>query len=666
MDLPFSFTEPTDAETRRLRTLARYDVLNNAPTNAFDRITELAADLFDVPMAMVNFIDQDEQYCLSMQGIDLERAEREVSFCTHTIQTEGVMVVEDTHEDPRFVNNPLVTGAPHLRFYAGAPLRAPNDTHLGSLCILGDTPRTFSDEERDRLLKLADVVMDELHLHDRALDLNESRHLYRERSRQATQILESITDAFFALDTDWRFTYANEQAETFLETPRTELLGERVWDVFPEAVGSVFETQYRNALSEQQTVQFTAFYAPLNRWFEVKAFPFDEGLSVYFDDITARVEAEENLRRERDLTEAIIDTSIAAIIILAPDGTVSFSNERAEEILGIDLEGAHYQDTVDSLFPVDGDMEDERYPFQRVVDSGAAVSDTRYRIRTVDGAQKVLSINAAPLCDANGGIRQVVFSITDVTDAVERRKELVAAKEEAEKASRLKSSFLAHMSHDVRTPLSSIMSLTELLSMQAPEEMQDRLDMIERNSQRLLDTLDSVLDLSRLESGSVEMNVQPVNVVDEVCGSAELFQATAQEADVSLAVETDLDHLIVRLDPGMLHRITDNLVSNAIKFTDAGGQVTLTVSAPDSDRMVLTVEDTGVGISDDFLPDLFAAFTRNHAGSEGNGLGLAITKRLTELMGGKVRVRSTEGVGTTFFVHLPQDGGLLPELRGEA
>ena len=652
-------TIPSDArEARRLRTLEHYDVLDAPPTEALDRVTRLATTLFDVPVALVNVIDRQKQHCVSAQGWALEHTDREVSFCNYTIRQDGVMVVEDTHEDERFVDHPLVTGPPHIRFYAGAPLTAPNGYRLGTLCLIDDAPRSISEEQRDLLADLASVVMDELNLRHYASDLDASREAHREVSEQRKRILESITDAFYAVDENWTFTYVNAQAEEFLERPREELLGESLWESFPAAVGSTLQDKYETAIEEETTVEFVEYYPPLNRWFEIKAFPFEGGLSVYFDDVTDRVQARESLRRERDLTEAIMGTSVTALLSVDRTGRVSFANEPARTILGVSdggLDGRKYQE-VGTLYTLDGaeEVDEDEWPFNRIMRDCTPVNDERYILERPDGVRRYIRINGAPLRGPDGGVRQVVFSVDDITDQVEYEQKLEAAKEEAEQASRLKSAFLANMSHDVRTPLSSILNLTELLSREAPEDCQQRIDLIERSSYRLLDTIDSVLDLAKLESGTVEPERKSVDLTDELLGTAEIFQPQADENDLTLRTEVQ-EPLTARLDPSMLHRIADNLLSNALKFTEAGGTVTLRGSGTE-EAVTIEVEDTGIGISEDFLPDLFESFSRGsgHAGTEGSGLGLAITKRLTEVMGGTIEIESEKGVGTTVTVRLPR------------
>jgi PAS domain S-box-containing protein len=647
----------SDHEERRLSTLEQYDVLDAPPKDAFDRVTRLAARLFDVSMALVNFIDREHQWCLSSAGMHLDRMSREVSFCTHTIEQEGVMVVEDARKDERFSDNPLVTEEPHIRFYAGAPLTAPTGYRLGTLCLLDDEPQTFSAEDRETLADLAGIVMDELNLRHYASGLDASRQAHRETSEQRRRILESITDAFIALDEEWRFSYVNAQAEALLERSREDLVGQKVWDEFPEVLGSRFHEKYQSAIEEDATVEFVEYYPPLNRWFEVKAFPFEDGLSVYFDDVTDRIEARESLRRERDLTEAIMDTSVAALLIVDSTGQVSFANEPAGDILGVspgNLIGKKHSET-GTLKKLDGtEIPTEEWPFRHILESGTPIAEKRYVLERPDGTERYISLNGAPLRNNDGTIRQVVFSIDDITEQVRYERELKAAKDEAEQASELKSAFLANVSHDVQTPLSSIMNHADLLRREVGEEHEDRIALIKRSSDRLLNTIESVLDLSKLEAGAVEPTVENIDLADELLGTVEIFKPQATEGDVHLETEVE-DPLPAELDPTMLHRIVDNLLSNALKFTHPGGTVTVRAYGDDGE-VVLEVEDTGIGIDESFLPNLFEAFSRgaNQPHTEGSGLGLAITQHLTDIMGGSIDVESEKGVGTTFTVRLPR------------
>ena len=245
--------------------------------------------------------------------------------------------------------------------------------------------------------------------------------------------------------------------------------------------------------------------------------------------------------------------------------------------------------------------------------------------------------------------------IMDITARKEAEHELVAAKEEAEEMSRLKSAFLANVSHEIRTPLTSIIGFADVLSDEATGQQEEVAEKVMRSGRRLKATLDSVLDLSMIEAGEFSLNTRTVDVAEEVRRRTELLRPMAERKDLTFTVDAPEEGPEAEVDPNGLDRILTNLVTNAIKFTEEGG-VTVRVSSEPS-HVVLTVEDTGIGISEDFLPKLFEAFKQESEGlqreHEGTGLGLSITKELVDLMDGEIAVDSQKGEGTTFTVRLP-------------
>ena len=245
-----------------------------------------------------------------------------------------------------------------------------------------------------------------------------------------------------------------------------------------------------------------------------------------------------------------------------------------------------------------------------------------------------------------------------VIQRMEREDVLRAARDEAQEASRLKSAFLANMSHEIRTPLTSILGFAEMLAdMDLGETPGHFADVIHGSGQRLLDTLNSVLDLSKLEAGMMNLTCEPVDVQDLAASVAVSFEAHAASENVALT--TDLaPSVMLHTDAAAFQRVLTNLVSNAIKFTPSGGRVTVTLSCT-AETVTLSVADTGIGIDDNFLPHVFDAFRQESSGNarqfEGSGLGLAITARLVDLMDGTIDVESAKGEGTTFTVAWPRE-----------
>ncbi len=256
-------------------------------------------------------------------------------------------------------------------------------------------------------------------------------------------------------------------------------------------------------------------------------------------------------------------------------------------------------------------------------------------------------------------------------EVVERRKAeeaMRAAKEAAEMASRAKSTLLANMSHEIRTPLTSVIGFSSLLAKRATGKHQDYARRIEASGQRLMDTLNAVLTLAKLEADRSEFAIKPLNVVSEVQEIVQLLRPQAQHKGLTLQliIEPGAEHARARLDRGALNSIVQNLIENGIKFTRSGG-VTVTISTEGASsashtsslfrRVCVRVQDTGVGIDPAFLPYLFEAFKQESTGLsrsyEGSGLGLAIAKQLVELMEGELFVESKKGQGSTFSVYFP-------------
>ena len=229
------------------------------------------------------------------------------------------------------------------------------------------------------------------------------------------------------------------------------------------------------------------------------------------------------------------------------------------------------------------------------------------------------------------------------------------AREQAEEAARLKTSILANMSHEIRTPLTAILGFADILREEVPEDLYEYADTIRTGGQRLLDTLNDILDFARLDAERAGIVPEPIDVAALVRDSVSLLAPLAQQKGIGLHLQSSSSAVPAVHSASSLSRVVTNLVGNAIKFTERGEvRVTLHV-APEF--FAIRVQDTGVGISEEFLPELFEAFKQESDGHgrnfEGTGLGLAITKRLTDLMGGDIRVWSRKGEGTLFEVALP-------------
>ena len=269
-----------------------------------------------------------------------------------------------------------------------------------------------------------------------ATERKQTEDALREANQRTANILESITDAFFALDSQWRFTYVNNQAEILLQRKREGLLWRSIWGEFPEAVGTSFETNYRRAVSEGVAVTFEEFYPPLNTWFEVRAYPSSGGVSVYFHDIndrkaaeTARDTAEANLRESERRFRQMADAMPQITWTARADGNLDYFNQRTYDYTGMTLEELRGDGWGNALHPDEIQFAYDVYG--KAIRSGT-VYEIEYRIRRADGAYRWHLGRSLPVRDASGQILYWVGTATDIEDRRQAEEERMKLLKEAE------------------------------------------------------------------------------------------------------------------------------------------------------------------------------------------------------------------------------------------
>lgn len=256
----------------------------------------------------------------------------------------------------------------------------------------------------------------------------------------------------------------------------------------------------------------------------------------------------------------------------------------------------------------------------------------------------------------------------DITERKESERALFEAKEKAEELARLKSNFLANMSHEIRTPLTSIIGFAEILEAEPTADVISKAQFIRGSGHRLMMTLDSVMDFAQLESGSLRLDVARVDVMSHTRDLRQMFDLQAKQKGLYLKFDCEHTKILAYADPAALFRVLTNLISNAIKFTTEGG-VHVTIRQEEA-SVCFDIADTGIGIGEEFLGQLFEDFKQESEGFarnyEGVGLGLSITKRLVDLMGGSITVASRRGEGSTFSVRLPMGASAMRENDSES
>jgi PAS domain S-box-containing protein len=376
----------------------------------------------------------------------------------------------------------------------------------------------------------------------------------------------------------------------------------------------------------------------------------------------------ENAKLHQELSEtaakfSLMANSIPQLAWMAkPDGSVFWYNERWYKYTGTVAAtqlGWGWETVIEP-----SELTRVKEKWLTSVTSGEPWEDT-LPLRRHDGTFRWHLSRARPFRDQNGKITVWFGTNTDITEQREfadEREQLLAAeraaRSEAERMGRMKDEFLATLSHELRTPLSAMLGWSQLLQGEESKELLDEgLAVIERNARAQTQLIEDLLDMSRIVSGKIRLDVQQVELASVINASFDLLKPSADAKGVRLIRVLDPLASPVSGDPNRLQQIVSNLLSNAIKFTLRGGKVEVLLERVNS-HIEVTVTDTGQGISPEFLPHVFDRFrqadastTRTHGGL---GLGLSIVKQLVELHGGTVRAKSAgEGLGATFTVSLP-------------
>ncbi|MET0808968.1 MAG: ATP-binding protein [Pseudoxanthomonas sp.] len=499
--------------------------------------------------------------------------------------------------------------------------------------------------------------------------------------------LESVTDAFLALDASLAFSYVNAQAEKFLQKPRSELIGHNFWDAFPRAAGTVFEERCRHAMRTGLAVEFVAHYAPLERWFEVRAFPDEDGLSVYFRDVTERRASQLAMEHsEQSLRLAIRASGLGTWSWDKALGRIFWSDECARMFGAASMGSIEYRDFLLLLNEEERNHKD--ITFRNVLEREQEFR-VDLRVRTVAGEIRWLSVlgRMFPTDQEHAGSMQgVAFDITDQKNAEgelrrlnerlessvgRRTAELEKATLEAESANRAKSAFLASMSHEIRTPMNGVLGMVEVLAQsELGSRQSEALKTIHDSANNLLRLIDDILDFSKIEAGRLEIEKQATSLetlADSVCQTLN-GEALAKGVTVNVFVSPALPAQVMA-DPLRLRQVFFNLLGNAIKFSGGRsqrGKVRFSIEPDPADAqcIVVTVEDNGIGISEENMDRLFQVFTQAEASTTrkfgGTGLGLAICKQLVDLMGGSILAESELGKGSTFRARLPVEPCTAP------
>ena len=385
-----------------------------------------------------------------------------------------------------------------------------------------------------------------------------------------------------------------------------------------------------------------------------------DGVGMVIADVTARRRAERATKEGEERFRTLVEASAA--IIWTADGSGAFVEPQLHwnRFTGQTTEESMGWGRLASIHP--DDVERIKTMWRLAIETRTPIA-AESRLRRYDGVFRYMALSVAPVLREDGTIREWVGSHTDITGRKEDEALLSAAKEAAEAANRAKSAFLANMSHELRTPLSAVIGYSEMME----EEVEDMgeqglltdLGKIKSNARHLLSLINDVLDLSKIEANRMDTFAEDVEVAALVEGVAETVGTLVEQKNNVLVIEVEPGVGAMHTDVVKLRQCLFNLLSNASKFTE-NGRITLQAHREGElgdAVLVYRVSDTGIGMTEEQLAKLFQRFAQADETTTrkfgGTGLGLALTRAFSRLLGGDISVESTIGVGTSFTLRLP-------------
>jgi PAS domain S-box-containing protein len=492
-------------------------------------------------------------------------------------------------------------------------------------------------------------------------------------------VVQSSDDAIICNDRDGCITCFNRAAERLLGYTASEVIGRDISLLFPpegqhEEAAALVRIWNDEGAIRADRVFVRKDGGRIERLVTMSPIRDTAGAVIGASKIASDIDDRKQGAVAALHLAAIVESSDDAIISKDLNGIVRSWNPAAERLFGYTADDMIGQ-SITKMIPRDR-LNEETYVLGRIR-AGQSVDHFETVRQRKDGRMVDISLTVSPIRDTKGRVVGASKIARDIGEHKRLREErrIAAENEEAarrevlevqnrriQEASRLKSEFVANMSHELRTPLNSIVGFTELMNDKRfgplPDQYQEFAHIMHASAQHLLQLINDILDLAKVESGKIDFQPEHVDLPAVIGETTAIINGLAARRKIALRVEIDETLGRVYLDPMRLKQVLYNYLSNAVKFTPEGGRVALRARAEEGDRFRIEVEDTGIGIKPEDEHKLFIEFQQLDASSAkkfpGSGLGLALTKRLVEAQGGTVGVRSLFGSGSTFFATLPR------------
>ncbi|MFP4557023.1 MAG: PAS domain S-box protein [Bacteroidales bacterium] len=495
----------------------------------------------------------------------------------------------------------------------------------------------------------------------------------RESEERYSTFLNSTTDIAYLKDKNSRYILVNKSGQDFFRKPLDEIIGKTDYELMNH------ELAHRNSLSDKQSLEQNRLLITTetyyNRIYEFRKFPItlknkEIGIGCFIRDVTDIHQAQQKIHESEKKYRNLVENALVGVYTTNVKGEFLFVNTALCEILEFDNPEEMFRMNANSLYKVEKDRE-EILTTLKVKDR---LNNHEVVMVTAKGNMKTILLSAymdkntisgmmLDITERKKAMQEIVTQNYEIEKKNEEymvlNEELLNAKRKAEKSDQLKTAFLQNLSHEIRTPMNGIVGFTQLLKegTNSIESKQQYLEMIEESGDRLMNLIGDLVDISKIETGQISVNLKEFDVNALVEELYALHKKLAEDKDITLnLIDTgNEDEMLITTDKTKLYQILSKLLSNALKFTQKG-EVSFGYSTINN-QIEFFVKDTGIGIKPEIQDEIFELFRQGDTsisrGYEGVGLGLSITKSFVETLGGNIWVESEPNKGATFRFTLP-------------
>lgn len=490
--------------------------------------------------------------------------------------------------------------------------------------------------------------------------MNASTNINRLLTPEA--ILQGMYEPFVYLDSEWRFQFLNDAAIEKLGKKAEELIGNTLWECFPEIDGTEAEAEYRKVMEQRIHSHFEIYIPRLDSWMEIRAYAHQSGIFIYYNDISDKKKIKQVIADGGKWFQYIADCVPVMMWSCDSNKRTNYLNPAFLQFTGFSFERQTGKNRAVAVF------EDDRQSFVEAFDEAfekRATIHREFRIRHHDGSYRWVAYTGQPMYDPPGNFIGYTGTCVDIHDQVmmnqkmekrvkQRTLELVAALEQEKRNNKLQSQFVSLASHEFHTPLSTILSSVGLIEsyikLNQPENEYAHLNRIRAAVKHLTDTMNDFLAVGKLDDGVIELRNELFDLQQLAAETLDEFESIMKAGQK--IIFSYKGYPKIRSEIKILRNMLANLLSNAIKYSDKNIQLDIEVNKK---RITIAVADNGIGIPNDEHEKLFNKYFRasNVGNIRGTGLGLNIVQRYVELLNGTINFTSELGVGTTFIIKIP-------------